>query len=324
MNDIKNNRPDISVAMMTYFHEDYVAQAIESVLNQKTTYTYEIVISDDCSQDGTRDILMDYQKKYPEIIRLLFNETNLGITANNYRTRLNCKGRYIATLSGDDYWISDRKLQQQVDFLEKNLEYDACVTAVEGRYDNETTAFQIQPEEKYRGIPITLKMYLSGVPVCTHGLLMRNFYLSQDGRDYFSLVQKASKYIDDATECLLLLRKAPIYSMDSISVAYRNQRDKKGKHNYNSMNTALKNTMRMIELYKNLYQEWNGEVDLFSPCQREVAVGIAASIQQRNFREMKKVYYMIPAEYIERRIIIKSIPMSIKFAMKAVVRKIKK
>ena len=82
-----NNQVDVSVAMMTFCHEKYIARALESVLAQKTDYSYEIVISDDCSVDKTRDILLEYQKNFPDIIRLNFNSENLGISNNNYKTR---------------------------------------------------------------------------------------------------------------------------------------------------------------------------------------------------------------------------------------------
>ncbi|MBD2209700.1 glycosyltransferase [Nostoc linckia FACHB-104] len=116
----------LSVLMITYNHEAFIAQAIESILLQEVNFDYEIVIGEDCSTDNTRKILLNYQEKYPDKIRLILPENNLGMQKNFSETFKSCQGKYIALLEGDDYWISSNKLQKQVDFLEKNSEYIIC------------------------------------------------------------------------------------------------------------------------------------------------------------------------------------------------------
>lgn len=118
----------ISVLIITYNHERYIAQALDSVLNQKMDFGYEIVIGDDCSTDGTQAIVSEYQKKCPGKIKLLLAEKNLGPTRNFIKTYRACGGQYVALLEGDDYWISPGKLQQQVDFLESHPEFVLCFT----------------------------------------------------------------------------------------------------------------------------------------------------------------------------------------------------
>src|SRR5687768_16687744 len=108
----------VSVAMITYNHEAFVAQAIESVLMQKTDFDFELVIGEDCSTDKTREIVNGYKSKYGERIRVLLPAKNLGINRNLKQTLLACQGRYIALLEGDDYWTSSLKLQKQVNFLD--------------------------------------------------------------------------------------------------------------------------------------------------------------------------------------------------------------
>ena len=119
-----SHKPLVSVYMTTYFHEKYVAQAIESVLNQKIDFPIQIVISDDASEDKTQDILLNYASKY-QFIKLNFNDNNIGLTANMYKAKSLCDGKYICDLSGDDYWIDEHKLSKQVAFLEKNEDYFA-------------------------------------------------------------------------------------------------------------------------------------------------------------------------------------------------------
>jgi glycosyltransferase involved in cell wall biosynthesis len=115
----------LNVCIITFNHEKYIAQAIESVLMQRADFDYEIVIGEDCSTDNTRHILIEYQKRYPDKIRLLLHEQNLGFYGrfNFIETFKICQGRYVALLEGDDYWTDPYKLQKQVDFLETNPEY---------------------------------------------------------------------------------------------------------------------------------------------------------------------------------------------------------
>ncbi len=115
--------PLVSVVTSAYNLEKYIAKAIESVLNQKVNFKLELVIGEDFSTDNTKVILLSYQEKYPDMIRVLLTEKNLGITPNCIRIHNVCKGKYIALLDGDDYWTDNNKLQKQIDFLENNVEY---------------------------------------------------------------------------------------------------------------------------------------------------------------------------------------------------------
>ena len=115
--------PLVSVGVLTYNHEEYIAQALDSILMQETDFTVEIVIGEDCSQDGTRDIVKKYAEQYPDRIRALLHETNLGINGNACAVRAACSGKYLAMLDGDNYWTCPHKLQKQVTFLEEHPEY---------------------------------------------------------------------------------------------------------------------------------------------------------------------------------------------------------
>jgi glycosyltransferase involved in cell wall biosynthesis len=125
-------RPKVSVLMITYNHEDFIEQAVYSVLKQECDFLFEIVVGDDASSDRTMEKLTELQLHYPEIIRVLPADKNQGITANFIRTLVACRGSYIAMLEGDDYWIDSRKLQDQVDQLEK----DATLSLSAGRTRN--------------------------------------------------------------------------------------------------------------------------------------------------------------------------------------------
>ena len=112
--------PLVSVCVTTYNHERYIAQAIESVLGQRTTFAVEVVVGEDCSTDNTLAICREYEKNYPDRVRVVASERNIGMHHNYRRTIEACRGKYIAMLDGDD-WFSDMdKLQIQVEQLEKS------------------------------------------------------------------------------------------------------------------------------------------------------------------------------------------------------------
>ena len=114
--------PLVSVEMITYNHAPYIAQAMDGVLSQKTDFPYELVIGEDCSTDGTREIVLRYAEAHPDVIRVVTSESNVGMRANSRRTTEACRGKYIAWCEGDDYWHRDDKLQLQVDYLENHPE----------------------------------------------------------------------------------------------------------------------------------------------------------------------------------------------------------
>ncbi|MEN9919885.1 MAG: Spermidine N(1)-acetyltransferase [Bacteroidota bacterium] len=113
----------VSVFMLAYNHENFIKQAIEGIVTQKTNFSFELIIGEDCSTDNTRNLCIEYRNKYPEIIKLILPEKNLGAAANSVNVLNACKGKYIAFCEGDDYWTDPNKLQKQVDFMESNPDY---------------------------------------------------------------------------------------------------------------------------------------------------------------------------------------------------------
>ena len=116
----------VSVWMITYNHERFVAQAIESVLMQETDFPVEVVIGDDDSTDGTRAICEEYARTHPGRVRLLPGGRNLGMLANMMRTLAACRGRYVAMCEGDDYWTDPKKLQKQVTWMDEHPTASFC------------------------------------------------------------------------------------------------------------------------------------------------------------------------------------------------------
>lgn len=193
-----HSKPLVSVWMLTYNHEQYLEQAIESILMQKTDFPIEIVIGDDCSTDSTREIISQYEKAYPSIIKPILRPTNIGINRNFVDTWGKCKGKYIALLEGDDYWTDGNKLQDQFDFLEKNPEFVLC-------YHNTREVNEISGSEKLTNkndSPVTTLAQLleKGWYIRTGSIFLRNcitefpdwFYRFQS-TDYMMQILAAEK-----------------------------------------------------------------------------------------------------------------------------------
>ena len=121
----------VSICCITYNQKDYIEKAILSFLEQKTNFKYEILIHDDCSTDGTTEIVKEYEEKYPDLIRGLYEEENQYSKRVKISTTLvwpKARGKYIALCEGDDYWCDEFKLQKQVDYMEKHEECTFCFT----------------------------------------------------------------------------------------------------------------------------------------------------------------------------------------------------
>jgi glycosyltransferase involved in cell wall biosynthesis len=139
----------VSVCMITYNHEAFIAEAIESALAQVTSFETELIIAEDGSKDGTRTICEAYEKKYPGKIKLLSPGGNRGMMNNLMLALKACTGKYIAFIEGDDYWTDVQKLQLQVNLMEQNADCALCfhnaLKQWHGSMDIPETPFHKQP-----------------------------------------------------------------------------------------------------------------------------------------------------------------------------------
>lgn len=144
------NKPVVSVCCITYNHEKYIAEALDSFLMQETDFPFEVIVRDDASPDKTANIIREYEAKYPKIIKPIYEKENgysKGIKAGavTYKKAI---GEYIAFCEGDDYWICKDKLQKQVDFLETNSECLFCWTRFK-TFDDKTKVMTEDMNTKY-------------------------------------------------------------------------------------------------------------------------------------------------------------------------------
>lgn len=122
--------PLVSICCLAYNHEPYIRECLEGFMMQKTDFSFEVLIHDDASTDNTADIIREYEAKYPDIIKPIYQTENqyskrVGVTRTFQFPR--AKGKYIAMCEGDDYWIDPLKLQKQVDFLEEHDDFSMCI-----------------------------------------------------------------------------------------------------------------------------------------------------------------------------------------------------
>ena len=133
----RRHLPKVSVLVITYNQERFIVQALQSVLMQEVNFEYEVVIGEDCSTDRTREIVLQFQKEHPLLVRVILHDKNQGPELNFIQTLQACRGKYVATLEGDDYWTSPHKLRIMVDFLEAHPEFSECFHLVEVVRENE-------------------------------------------------------------------------------------------------------------------------------------------------------------------------------------------
>lgn len=162
----------VSVICITYLHEKYIAQAIESMVQQKTNFNYEILISDDCSPDQTEEIIKKYEKKYPGKIYYIKRNNNLGTRKNVDDLIRRARGKYIAFNEGDDYWIDANKLQLQVDYLEKTPSCSLCFHQVQVVDEKDPGTIAFFPGKQLKSI-FTTEDFIQRNYIQTNSLVFR-------------------------------------------------------------------------------------------------------------------------------------------------------
>lgn len=229
----------VSVVCVTYNHEEYIREALDSILMQKTTFSFEILVGEDCSTDRTGEILREYELKYPNRFTVLYRDRNLGATINEYELLQLTKGKYIASLELDDIWTDPMKLQKQYDFMESHVAYIGCAHDFKliDKKGNELVDLDNSEIKPYLGKEFTLNDFLrEGFVFQTGCHFYRNIW--HDGGDY-TVIYKADKLIRDKTILSILLQRAPFYILNDSMSAYRRFFDLEAKNGRNLTNSNM-------------------------------------------------------------------------------------
>lgn len=169
-----HDQPMVSVAILSYNHAPFIRQAIESVLAQKHEFSFEIVISDDCSPDGTGKIIDEYQARHPDLFVRKDPPANVGMMANLERVWSACRGKYIAFLEGDDWWHVQDKLAVQIAFMEAHPEFTLCGHGVRWVRRNGDDEREIPCELARRPLRGTIQDLIEGNYIQTCSVVFRN------------------------------------------------------------------------------------------------------------------------------------------------------
>ncbi|WP_268225536.1 glycosyltransferase [Sinomicrobium oceani] len=255
------DKPLVSVCVQTYQHSPYIRECLDGILMQKTDFAFEILLGEDSSSDGTREICMEYAKKYANKIRLFLHhrENNIKIDGKptgrfNFLYNLyNAEGKYIAICEGDDYWIDSLKLQKQVDFMEANEE----------DYVGVYTNYKICDQD---GRLIESKGLKESHPPFFDRLSVFGRYSSQTLTVLYKntpeAINKMSEFTDflnaDRVLAVMMAQHGKIKYMDFISGVYRWG---SGMH---STKSAKVKRARRFELYKRFKQNFKQKEDVVS------------------------------------------------------------
>lgn len=240
----------LSVLVITYNQDRYIAQALDSILMQIVDFDYEIIIGDDCSSDGTISILEKYRAAYPRRIKLLLSQINRGATQNFAATLSACHGTYVAMLEGDDYWTSEDKLQRQIDSLDSHPNYVACFTN-SVVIDNQGSVVREERVMQEQQRDLEQVDIVSGCYVPTNTLVFRRALL----------VQLPSKIHDvvnaDLILCSVLAEHGAIGFLDKSTAAYRIHSGSlwSSKPPEYIMSNNIKTRKALMEIFGDKYRE---------------------------------------------------------------------
>lgn len=176
-------KPLVSISTLTYNHIDFIDEFFESLLSQ-TYKNWEVIIGDDCSKDGTQDKLKYYQKKYPNQVKLILNEKNLGITKNSQNVIDNCSGKYVCTIAGDDLLLPT-KLEKQVAIMETNENVNMVYHDLEVFYEDGSPSVKFSKINNFTPHNGTIKeMILHGAFAGACSIMLRSSALPKNGFDF--------------------------------------------------------------------------------------------------------------------------------------------
>lgn len=284
----------VTVWLSTYNQEPYVAQALDSILMQRTDFPFEIIAADDCSTDRTQEIILNYQKRYPGKIVTFFPEHNLG----GCRKLTGCidaglfRGEYLSYLEGDDYWLEEDRLQTLVDFLEANPEYSR-VSYRRKVIDENGNDKGFDIPKSVLNKPFTVEDFLFGKNYSDFGGVFRN-YFKQCGSKYHELFW-ASRNVLDFQDMFITQDFGPVFVMDAVYGVYRSV-SVEGAQNYNSITPIAKRRRESIRIAQAVERFYNGKYDLSPLIRQDRLRLLTLAVEAQDTEELSKLREEIPLQ----------------------------
>ena len=286
----------LSIIVTAYNHSEYIRKALDSIFMQEVTYSYEVLIGDDASSDGTQDIVSDYEKKYPSKVKLFIRKENIGASENTFRLIMESQGKYLAMLEGDDYWTDSSKLQKQIDYLEANPDsIGVCHRFI--TVDND-------------GIPIKRKLGwvkhkktfaiddFQGIymPSQLSTFVYVNIF-KNSGCD-FSFLYLIDRDISDRSLTLLLLSKGNFHCMGETMGAYRvSSSSSISQGRYKNNTNEIEQELALTRKLENLSKDELGIIPDFTHHRKN----LYTTALVRGIRLLKREYFKMLCEIREHR-----------------------
>lgn len=206
----------LSIIVITYNHEKYIRQALDSILMQQVDFEYEVIILEDCSTDKTRDIALGYRKKFNNI-HYFFNKRNHGAGFTLRAGIKSAKGQYCCVLEGDDYWIASNKLQQQIHCLDERPSFVGCAHNTEVYYQKDNKREKIL-QGKTINTEITIINLIDGSAYFhTTSYVWRNIFKDSYPKAYYY----NTTLMGDWFLSMLYAQYGKIYYIDQVMSCYR-------------------------------------------------------------------------------------------------------
>jgi glycosyltransferase involved in cell wall biosynthesis len=282
----------VSICCITYNHEKYIADALDSFLMQKTDFPVEILIHDDASSDRTADIIKEYEARYPDLIKPIYqreNQYSQGVKVAHLN-QIRAQGKYIATCEGDDFWTDTYKLQKQVDYMEKHPECSLCVHAsYRVTPGKKKLAKMIRPDTVSRIFTVEEIILGGGNFFATSSL----FYPAVLNRERPDFMGKAP--VGDVPRLIFCALKGTVYYIDEVMSAYRvavpGSWDQRMAASPEKRAAVYKNLARMYHEI-NRYSAY--QYDSAIKKQMQIFMLMQGSLKDFKTGELKELYHALP------------------------------
>lgn len=287
--------PLLSVIIISYKQVKYIREAIESVLSQNVTFEYELLLADDCSNDGTEEILKEYERKF-SFVKILKRKQNLGASKNYMEAVSHAKGKYITILEGDDYWCNNNKIEKQVSFLEKNNDYSAVGHLQEGR--NLKGEFQgLFPKKLDNDMIVNdVNDLILKKKISSSTLMFRNYNGDAKKIKDLEYLYSLDPIIGDSQRCSYLASLGKIYIFKEPMMVYR-MRNNDGDSNFNSTCKINEIELRYLKINKLLDKFFDYKYNYYYKIKTSFTLGVAYDICTLNFKDIKNFKKELPKKY---------------------------
>ena len=272
---MENRNSTVSCYLGTYNQAPYVEQAIDSILMQKTSFSYDLLIADDCSTDGTQEIIKSYAERYPDKIRLYISPQNVGATKVSSIACKMLTGQYYAPLEGDDYWINENRLQILIDFLEQHSEC-VGVSHVRERRNIRGELIGHDPAPEVLNKYFTVQDFLDGKRYSAVGAVYRNFW--PDAAEKYDSLITLRRNVSDYQFMFIPQDFGKIFVLDKCLGVYRVRKDPK-EYNYNSITKRFAAFEDHLAIIHAVHKFYNGKYDLRPELSRLKASFLLASVK---------------------------------------------